>query len=795
MRKCSWLIFITIIVILFIPHFSYSKARYVRLYLKLGDVIDGKLLNKSGSKYMIEYEGGVVVFGEDEVDAVEFRDIKPSFDENTGENQVKEEAPKKEVAVYLKSGSVVKGELVKETKNFCEIIWEGQNVKFYSNEIERVEVLKTEDGAPDEVSAANDGIKSLEEDTDNRCRGEDAGKNFEEYKARLTLDDGTEYEGDVFHEDNKFYKLRWHGQELVVDAGAVVRVDRLESSKSVSVEKNVSDDEADRTSETDMKVTGDFSEKAENDTDDVAKMVILYLKNGNAISGELIFEDDNRYQIKWQGSILDFYKDEIEKVKRHETIDTEDGVIFVPKEDNVKWEYKNDVVVKLYNGEVVDAEIYGVDDNSVHVRKYLDEGGNIELDIKRDDIDYLLFKPVKNKETEEIETSLMNLFPGMTRYKNSNITVYTDSYIVWARKYRKVLNKTQTEIYLKFFELFKTRKQSVQNFVVIFDDYEKWIEFTASDGIPGWMVWGYFSPDRKTLFLFNQLGDKVENFIRSVMKDLFENRIDASVEALKSRVDKSYHLSIEGQARGIKGKFEEYFQWHMDRLKHLTFSTLMHEFTHETFSNWGIQMIVLSKFSKASFGDIEKKRKLFETDNPEEKKRILNELITGNVTSAISEIEAANSWLSEGLATYCETYPEIGRDNKERIYEFQQMLKEDSFLPLEQLSAYKIGSFRGVYPKAMLYAYAESWAFVKFFMEKYPNKFIKYLNEYSKLKDVTYEEDVELLEKLIGKGRRELESELMEFMGQYEEVDDPVVTLLERRKQLYDSLVNMGDVK
>ena len=131
-------------------------------------------------------------------------------------------------------------------------------------------------------------------------------------------------------------------------------------------------------------------------------------------------------------------------------------------------------------------------------------------------------------------------------------------------------------------------------------------------------------------------------------------------------------------------------------------STLRHEYTHGLFSNWNLQNIKVSRSKKRR--DLDKKKKeLLESEEKENKKEWFENLIMVKSESDNFEMKASNSWIVEGLATYCETYP-IGKRNDRWLYIFQKMIKEDEVYPIEVLTFYKIGSFPGMCPQAAVKA-------------------------------------------------------------------------------------------
>ena len=151
----------------------------------------------------------------------------------------------------------------------------------------------------------------------------------------------------------------------------------------------------------------------------------------------------------------------------------------------------------------------------------------------------------------------------------------------------------------------------------------------------------------------------------------------------------------------------------------------------------------------------------------------------------LPEINAANSWFVEGVATFCETNS-LGEANERWLNTLQEMIKKDAVYPLEQLTVYKMGSFPGVYRDAMLYAYAQSWAFVTFLMHTYPDQFMNYLERISK-EAPKENEDLNWLLEALGKDLKVLQFEFMEFIKKYEPTEDPDVKYLNKMRQIFES--------
>lgn len=522
------------------------------------------------------------------------------------------------------------------------------------------------------------------------------------------------------------------------------------------------------------------SDKAGNSS---GEKIALHFKDGSVMVGELISKTKEEYVIKWKGQetlvyaeLVDHVTSAQEELKKKDTLSNDEISQF--------WPYKNDIVIRLKNNVIMDAKIDSVNDKKAHLIYEIEGGGSIEQDILLADIEYLIFKPIDNDESKKIELSLKELFPKMNFYKEGNFTVVTDSYDTWVEEYKKVLRQAYTNIYFNFFSLLKERGPQYQNFVVIFDDYAGFVEYAVADGVPGWAVAGYFNPEDKVLYLFNVLGEKFSEVLFQGVVGETGKSIDQVVETIENQVDKRYHVIVEGRAKQVKDKFWAAYSYYKDMFKDATLNTLRHEFTHEVFYNWGMQNISISKVEGMKEDFVKKKKEFLETKDYKKKAHELRQLIIQRGENALSDMKAANSWLVEGIATYSET-EEPGAQNDMWLFIYQEMVKRGAVYPLEFFMAYKIGSFPGVYSKAMLDLYAQSWAFVSFLMKKYPKEFIDYQNRLAG-KDAKGSEDVSWLSEALGKDLRAIEKEFTEFMDTYEKLEDPSVRHFDRLYHIYN---------
>jgi hypothetical protein len=510
--------------------------------------------------------------------------------------------------------------------------------------------------------------------------------------------------------------------------------------------------------------------------EDTSQAVKITLKHGGVIEATLVNKTKDGYLVDWKGENVEI------KTKQVKTLEYK-------TRKEVEWLYKNDVVVRRTNGIVLDGEI--TDANSGGVTLLFDEGGGrLEMTVKREEIDCLEFAPVSNKDSREQEAHLKAQFPKMKVYREGNITIFTDSYDTWVKMYRRELRAQYTDIYLKFFKVFKGRKSTGQNFVVVFDDFMDYCEYALTDGVPGWLAVGYFEPVNRVLYIFNAFGSNMEKMVFEVIVGKAGKSIDQIVNVVKKHVDERYHIFIDGQVKELTDRYWDVFSLYKSELTDLTFSVLRHEFTHEMFNNWGLQNIIVSKPNIDKKRLVDKKKEILETKDWKKKEGLLMSLMKMRKPEDDIEIESAQSWLNEGLATYCETTP-IGAIDKERIFAFQEMAKKGAVNPIEFLTSFKVGSFRGLTYTAKLDAYAESWAFTAFLMDRYPDGFMDYQIKMAQVSKGEKDELALLLGSL-NKDLPALEKEFSDYMNTCEKADDPDVERYMRYYNIWSDLMQSG---
>ena len=505
--------------------------------------------------------------------------------------------------------------------------------------------------------------------------------------------------------------------------------------------------------------------------EDTPKVVVLHLKHGGIISGKLLDKTENSYTVEWNGEKSVISSGQIKEVE-------------YKTQKDIEWPYKYDVVAKKMNGLILDGEIVRVENNAITLL-FTDGGGQLEMDVKLSEIETLMFAPVYNRESRQAEERLKELFPKMKIYREGNMVLFTDSDIRSVKEYKRTIRDVYTEIYLNFFTLFKNRAPNAQSYIVIFDNFNDYAEYAITDGVPFWAAVGYFSPIDDTLYLFNAFGEKIEELVFEVIVGKTGESIDTQIDQLKTRIGEKYHMRIDAATQEFKEKFWRVYNLYRSDLTERTISTLRHEFAHEIFHNWGLQNIIFSKPKINKENLIRKKKDFLETKDYREKEELLMELIRLKKKEVQDiEMEAAQSWLAEGIATYAGTNP-MGSIDESWLYRFQEMTINNEINPIEFLTFFRMGSFPGLAPKGMLNSYAQSWAFTNFLMAKHREGFLNYQNKMADNKPKDDEEELNWLLDSLGTDLPTLEKEFKEYMSTYEKVENPYVKRFTKWQEIW----------
>jgi len=512
--------------------------------------------------------------------------------------------------------------------------------------------------------------------------------------------------------------------------------------------------------------------------------ITLYLTNGGVVTGELVSRTAQGVVLRWEYGEVAFSNQDISRLVSGRQIEGEDDVVLPAAVTGArKWKYAHPVVFRLLNGSVVDGTLICVDEQQLQIAQTLEQGGTVEITIPRDQLDQVLFQPVENERSQQIRTFLEATFPAMSWREDGMFVMVTDSALPESiNSYWRTIRELATEFYLAYYPLLKDRTPRTQQYVVIFDDWATYIDYALTDGVPGWVAVGYFMPDDEVLYLFNMVGERFSQVLYDAFLGQARAVVDGAVEQVKGAVDSRYHEFLEGQGIEFKAKFERADSVIRAYYRHITDETLRHELTHGLFHAWGLQTVVVSALAEDQKAEAAKKRDYLTSTDAQHKRQLLLELLNPTSRKPL-EIQAANSWVVEGLGAFMERLP-VGALHADRLYDFQQAQRERLVLPLEFLTAFRMGSFPGIAAKSQLYAYAQSACVVHFLMARYREPFFVYLNRLAACAkqasaqaagapSSSQEDDLTWLLDATGKDLRALEQEFLDYMAQFPTQEAP----------------------
>ena len=243
--------------------------------------------------------------------------------------------------------------------------------------------------------------------------------------------------------------------------------------------------------------------------------VTLYLRNGGIVTGELVERTAEALTLRWDYGEVTFQSNEIARVVEGRQVEGEQDVV-LPKVEEVHWPYRHDVVFRLMNGTILDTALRGVRDGQLEFVQTLEGGGVVEQVVPVKDLDQVMFRPVVNERSEQIRKTLETVFPAMRWEEEGLFTLVTDSIPPTVKGYRQTIREVSTDWYLTFYPLLKDRGPMTQQYIVIFENWDAYIEYAATDGVPGWMAVGYFHPEDEVLYCFNMVGERFADLLYEV---------------------------------------------------------------------------------------------------------------------------------------------------------------------------------------------------------------------------------------------------------------------------------------
>jgi len=439
----------------------------------------------------------------------------------------------------------------------------------------------------------------------------------------------------------------------------------------------------------------------------------LILKNGSMIQGVIVAENVNRVTIRIKGGDVGFPIADIAKVRRGETlVTTADGIqpAYAPSQKEAPYPR-----IYLKDGRIASGSKISRSAGTFYLKQPVDGGGSISFGFEPEKVERVELWPPPPDDKLDKEFKELRGFNLKYSFKEPPYYVVSTVESSDLVRYFKTLRQFSSDFSLKFLDFIDTEKPPPALGIVIFGSYDQFLKYA---GLPkGTNMAGFYNPEKKYLVLYDVKDIDMVRF-RLAREEKFEDKVGA----LKTKVELTSSTDSAGKWAAydflekiqfeVEGDRQRVESWARER----TMETIRHEAGHQLFDLLGID--------------------------------------SGSMYRG--------AWLSEGLAEYVSTDP-LGGINIERLMFLRAELEAGkTLMPLQYLMSIKNGEgIRKLQdPNYTLFGYAQSWAFVHFLMEKYPEQFRGYIREVmSTDKNFDSQKDIALLERHLKKSLKELDLE------------------------------------
>lgn len=442
----------------------------------------------------------------------------------------------------------------------------------------------------------------------------------------------------------------------------------------------------------------------------------LVLKNGSMIQGVIQSEDERQVTLQIPDGTVGFARSDIAEIRRGQTIVAEgDGIHAKLKPTEADLPYPR---IFLKDGQIAYGGKILKEKDQFYLQKPVEGGGTASFGFAFDQIERIALWPFPSQEV--LDKDFKRLSQENTRHSFLKPPYYIVSSVESSDLvlYFKALQQYYDEFLLNFFDLIDPERSPGPLPVVIFSDYKQFLKTAGLS--PSTQIVGFYAPKNKILFLYNLKETEMVRF-QLRLAEYYQKNIGGAMTEIEF-----YSGNAEGKWQAYD--FFEKIRNELDRRKtnleawarSRTIEVIRHEASHQLLHLFGIDS---------------------------------SEVYRGG-------------WFSEGFAEYMS--PEnMGSLNQDRLMFLRAEIDAGrSLMPLQFLM--NIPSGQGIHRLGdqdyRLLAYAQSWAFVYFLMQKYQSAFFSYIRELKeKSRDFNAEKDIALLEQHVGKKLPEIEREFEPF--------------------------------
>lgn len=326
----------------------------------------------------------------------------------------------------------------------------------------------------------------------------------------------------------------------------------------------------------------------------------------------------------------------------------------------------------LRNGRVVDGRLIEESDNGIRLREGFGFSGYVIAPYRRSEIAGIQSLPAQPVEITDEDVRLSEEFPQYRFAKIQPYTFVTDQSYGDVERVLRLLTQVRQQFELKFAPLIR-KGAAPQDIRIVFFGTEKAFRAYAQRSAPALVnSAGYYSSGNNRLALLNQLG--TAKFTE------LDERIANRARALRERTDGSGEERHQASRRLAELRSEITFE-----AKSMTERLIRHEGAHQLFHTYRVH----------------------------------------------SPYALEPTWLTEGLAEYCEPH-EIGGYHFALASRLAKQRDSSSLLPLKTLLNHNEASgFFSLGEEAIDTAYAQSWALVYFLMQdEFRTGFFQFIKSY-----------------------------------------------------------------
>jgi hypothetical protein len=362
--------------------------------------------------------------------------------------------------------------------------------------------------------------------------------------------------------------------------------------------------------------------------------------------------------------------------------------------------------ITLRNNRTIEAQIIETTPAALKIREGFGYSGTIVSTLKRDQIVRIESLTVPPPALNDADVRFAETFPDFHFVKLPPFTIVTDAPYAEVERTLNVLDDLREQFLRHFADLIRCGNHPVRIEVVFFNSEAPFRDYARRSAPDFAHSAGFYSARENRLVLLNQLGTTDYSRARQQL-DRTRQRLDSFVNADPVALHEAsirlaaLRTSVTTEAKAITGQL------------------IRHEGAHQLLHAYGIE----------------------------------------------SARATAPTWLSEGLAQYCETSP-LGSRHAARVAYVKQATRAGKLLPLRTLLNHTDpAGFFALGSDQTETAYAQSWALTYYLRTRHPGPFTDFINRYRNARTVDHSEPAALLISCLHTDLAQLETDFLDFVS------------------------------